>query len=75
MKSLSVKKSQLYYRIRFTFHVFFGPPEGSLILFLFSPEVSRTSGTMSIYIYIYIYIYVNNMAHAKSVRNLSAIFR
>ena len=58
----------------------FGPPEGGPILFLLSPEVSRTSGTMSIYIYIYvyiyyIYIYVNNMADAKSVRNLLAIFR
>ena len=52
----------------------FGPPEGGPILFLLSPEVSGTSGTMSIYIYIYIYIYVNNMADAKSVRNLSAIF-
>ena len=51
----------------------FGPPEGGPILFLLSPEVSGTSGTMSIYIYIY--IYVNNMADAKSVRNLSAIFR
>ena len=49
----------------------FGPPEGSPILFLLSPEVSGTSGTMSRYIY----IYVNNMADAKSVRNLSAIFR
>ena len=28
------------------------------ILFLLSPEVSGTSGTMSIYIYIYIYIYI-----------------
>ena len=34
----------------------FGPPEGGPILFLLSPEVSGTSGTMSIYIYIYIYI-------------------
>ena len=51
----------------------FGPPEGGPILFLLSPEVSRTSRTMSRYIYIY--IYVNNMADAKSVRNLSAIFR
>ena len=60
-----------------TFHLssIFGPPEGGPILFLLSPEVSGTSGTMSIYIYIYIYIYVNNMADAKSVRNLSAIFR
>ena len=57
--------------------VFFGPPEGGPILFLLSPEVSGTSGTMSIYLYIYIYIYtyVNNMADAKSVRNLSAIFQ
>ena len=55
----------------------FGPPEGGPKLFLLSPEVSGTSVTMSIYIYIYIYIriYVNNMADAKSVRNLSAIFR
>ena len=30
----------------------FGPPEGGPILFLLSPEVSGTSGTMSIYIYI-----------------------
>ena len=36
--------------------VFFGPPEGGPILFLLSPEVSGTSGTMSIYIYIYIYM-------------------
>ena len=36
----------------------FGPPEGGPILFLLSPEVSGTSGTMLIYIYIYIYIYV-----------------
>ena len=50
----------------------FGPPEGGPILFLLSPEVSGTSGTMSRYIYIY--IYVNNMVDAKSVRNLSAIF-
>ena len=63
----------------------FGPPEGGPISFLLSPEVSGTSGTMSIYIYIYIYIYmcvcvcvcvcVNNMVDAKSVRILSAIFR
>ena len=33
--------------------LFFGPPEGGSILFLLSPEVSRTSGTMSIHIYIY----------------------
>ena len=32
---------------------FFGPPSGGPILFLLSPEVSGTSGTMSIYIYIY----------------------
>ena len=31
-------------------------PMVDLILFLLSREVSRTSGTMSIYIYIYIYI-------------------
>ena len=49
----------------------FGPPEGDPILFLLSLEVSGTSVTMSIYIY----IYVNNMADAKSVRNLLAIFR
>ena len=30
----------------------FGPPEGGPILFLLSPEVSGTSGTMSIYIYV-----------------------
>ena len=42
-----------------------------MIAFLLSPEVSRTSGTMSVHIY----IYVNNMADAKSVRNPSAIFR
>ena len=53
---------------------FFGPPEGAPILFLLSPEVSGTSRTMSIYIYIYIYIYVNNMADAKSVRNLRLYF-
>ena len=58
------------------FVLFFGPPKGGRpILFLLSPEVSRTSGTMSRSIYIYIYIYVNNMADAKSVRNLLAIFR
>ena len=39
-----------------------GPPKAAPILFLLSPEVSGTSGTMSVYIYIYIYIYVNNMA-------------
>ena len=33
-----------------------------------SPEVSGTSGTMSIYIYIYIYVYVNNMADVKLVQ-------
>ena len=33
----------------FNIHVF-GPPEGGRILFLLSPEVSGTSGTMSIYI-------------------------
>ena len=49
--------------------IFIGPPEGGPILFLLSPEVSGTSGTMSIY------IYVNNMADVKSVRNLLAIFR
>ena len=49
----------------------FWPPEGGPILFLLSPEVSGTSVTMSIYIH----IYVNNMADAKSVQNLSAIFR
>ena len=49
--------------------VVFGPPEGGPILFLLSPEVSGTSVTMSIY------IYVNNMADAKSVHNLLAIFR
>ena len=37
-----------------------GPLKAAPILFLLSPEVSGTSGTMSIYIYIY--IYVNNMA-------------
>ena len=52
-------------------HKIFGPPEGGPILFLLSPEVSGTSGTMSRYNI----IYVNNMADAKSVRNLSAIFR
>ena len=36
--------------------IVFGPPEGGPILFLLSPEVSGTSGTMSIYIYIYIYM-------------------
>ena len=30
---------------------FYGPPKGGPILFLLSPEVSGTSGTMSIYIY------------------------
>ena len=53
------------------FHAVFGPPSGGPILFLLSPEVSRMSGTMSIYIY----IYVNNMADAKSVQNLPVIFR
>ena len=51
----------------------FGLPKAATILFLLSPEVSRTSVLMSIYIYIY--IYVNNMADAKSVHNLSAIFQ
>ena len=63
--------------------IIFGLLEGGPILFLLSPEVSGTSGTMSIYIYIYICIYiyiyiyicVNNMVDAKSVQNLSAIFR
>ena len=32
----------------------FGPPKVAPILFLLSPEVSGTSGTMSRYIYIYI---------------------
>ena len=63
-----VCKCLKFYRI-----LIFGPPEGGPILFLLSPEVSGTSVTMSIYIYIY--IYVNNMADAKSVRNLLAIFR
>ena len=53
-------------------NLIFGPPEGGPILFLLSTEVSGTSGTMSRYI---ICMYVNNMADAKSVRNLSAIFR
>ena len=33
-------------------HTLFGLLEGGPILFLLSPEVSGTSGTMSIYIYI-----------------------
>ena len=38
--------------------IIFGLLEGGPILFLLSPEVSGTSGTMSIYIYIYICIYI-----------------
>ena len=34
--------------------IVFGPPKAAPILFLLSPEVSGTSGTMSIYIYIYV---------------------
>ena len=40
----------------FSFHLsnlIFGPPKAAPILFLLSPEVSGTSGTMSRYIYIY----------------------
>ena len=44
----------------------FGPPEGGPILFLLSPEVSGTSGTMSIYIYIYIYIYMSTTWRTRS---------
>ena len=47
----------------------FGPPEGSPILFLLSPEVSGTSGTMSIYIHI---IY---MSTTWRTRSLYKIFR
>ena len=36
------------------------------ILFLLSPEVSGTSGTMSIYIYIYIYIYMSTTWRTRS---------
>ena len=36
------------------------------ILFLLSPEVSGTSGTMSIYIYIYIYIYISTTWRMQS---------
>ena len=43
-----------------------GPPEGGPILFLLSPEVSRTSRTMSIYIYIYIYIYMSTTWRMRS---------
>ena len=57
------------YYLLYVKEILFGPPEGGPILFLLSPEVSGTSGTMSRYIY----IYVNNMADAKSVRNLLAI--
>ena len=44
----------------------FGPPEGGPILFLLSPEVSGTSGTMSRYIYIYIYIYMSTTWRTRS---------
>ena len=51
-----------------------GPPEGGPIFFFtFTGSVRNVRN--DVYIYIYIYIYVNNMADAKSVRNLSAIFR
>ena len=40
----------------YLFLFFIGLLEGGPILFLLSPEVSGTSGTMSVYIYIYIYI-------------------
>ena len=55
---------------------FLGRRKAALYCFYFHwkcPE--RPERCLYIYIYIYIYIYVNNMADAKSVRNLSAIFR
>ena len=60
----------------------FGPLEGSpYIVFTFTGSVRNVRNDVNIYIYIYIYIYmricvcVDNMADAKSVRNLLAIFR
>ena len=50
---------------------FFGPPEGGPILFLLSPEVSGTSGTMSIYIHIYIYIYICQQHGGREVSTKS----
>ena len=46
------------------------------ILFLLSPEVSRTSGTTSIYMYICIYvcIYVNSVVDTKSVQKSFGYF-
>ena len=46
--------------------LFFGLPQGALYCFHFHRNVWNN---------VYIYIYVNNMADAKSVHNLSAIFR
>ena len=45
------------------------------IVFTFTGSVRNVRNDVNIYIHIYIYIYVNNMADAKSVRNLLAIFR
>ena len=53
--------------------VFFGPPEGGPILFLLSPEVSGTSGTMSIYIYIYIYICQQHGGHEVGTKSFGYI--
>ena len=58
------------YFVSFAFghNVLFGWLEGGPILFLLSPEVSGTSGTMSIYIYIY-------MSTTWQTRNRYVIFR
>ena len=45
---------------------FLGHRKAALYLFLLSPEVSGTSGTMSIYIYIYIYIYMSTTWRTRS---------
>ena len=43
------------------------------IVFTYTGSVRNVRNDVNIYIYIY--IYVNNMVDAKSVHNLSAIFR
>ena len=60
------------------FHLvpFLGRLPAALYCFYFHRKCpERPERCQYIYIYIYIYIYVNNMADAKSVQNLSAIFR
>ena len=50
--------------------IFFGPPEGGPILFLLSPEVSGTSGKMSLSLSLYIY-----MSTTWRTRSRYVIFR